>query len=88
MKKIKQRNKDTITEKEIDIHSIIAYCSTSIKEVINWLSFLNIMKYTEDRIYNGITLLPSLLMMFSMCHIRCFYDKVHDDQNKVKIYSY
>ena len=45
---------------------------------------LNIMKYTVDRIENEITLLPSLLKMFSMFQIICWYNKVHDDRNKVE----
>ena len=39
----------------------MTYCPTSIKEVINWFPFLNIMEYTADSIENKITLLLSLL---------------------------
>ena len=43
------------------------------------------MEYTEDRIDNEITLLPSLLKKFSMFWTRFWYDKEPDDQNDVKI---
>ena len=33
-------------KKEIDRHDIIDYCPTTIKEDLNWLSILNIVKYT------------------------------------------
>ena len=62
----------------------MAYCPTSIKEVINWFPFINIMDYTADNIENEITLLPLLLKMFSMFQIRFWYDKEHDDQNNVE----
>ena len=70
--------------KEIDLCDIIDYWPTSIKDYINWLLFLNIMEYTSDRIYNYATLLPSLLKMFSMFQISFWYNKGHDDQNKVE----
>ena len=54
------------------------------KKGINRLPFLNIMEYTAYRIENEITLLPSLLKMFSMFQIRFWYNKGHDDQNRVK----
>ena len=46
------------------VRGIIDNWPTRIKGGINWLSFLNIMEYTVDRIENDITLLPSLLNMF------------------------
>ena len=42
--------------KEIDPRCSIDYLQTSIKEGINLLSFMNIMEYTADKIYNEITL--------------------------------
>ena len=45
---------------------------------------LNVVEYTMDRIENEITLLPSLLKMFSLFYICCWYNKGHDDQNKVE----
>ena len=42
------------------------------------VTFLDIMEYTIERIYNEITLLPSL-------QICCCYNKGHDDQNKVEL---
>ena len=63
----------------------MTYWPTRIKEVINWFLFLNIMKYTADKIENEITLLPSLLKMFSMFHMRFWYDNKHDDKTNVKI---
>ena len=63
------------------------YWPTSIKEVINWFSFMNIMEYNADNIENEITLLPSLVKMFSMFQMRFWYDNKHDDQNDMKIIS-
>ena len=71
-------------KKEIDCHDIIDYWPKIIREGTNWLSFLNIMEYTTDRIENETTLLTPLLNMFSMFHICCWYNKWHDDQNKVE----
>ena len=48
----------------------MSYWTTSIKEVINWYPFMNIMEYTTDKIDNEITLLPSLFKMFSMFQMR------------------
>ena len=48
----------------IDRHGRINYWKTSIKEVINWFRFLNIMEYIADMIYNKIKILPSLLKTF------------------------
>ena len=63
---------------------MIEYRPTIINKGLNWFPFLNIMEYTEDRIENDITLLPSLLNMFLMIQNRCWYNKGHDDQNKVE----
>ena len=72
-------------KKEIDHHDKMTYWPTSIKEVINWFPFLDIMKYIADRIYNQITLLPSLLKMFTMLQMSFWYDKEPDDQNDMKV---
>ena len=42
------------------------------------------MEYTANRIENYITLLPALLNIFSVIQICCWYNKGHDDQNKVE----
>ena len=42
------------------------------------------MDYTAYRTENERTLLPSLLNMFSMFQISFWYNKGHDDQNKVE----
>ena len=42
------------------------------------------MEYTTDNIDNEIILLPSLLKIFTIFQIHCWYDKVHDDQNNVE----
>ena len=47
-------------------HGSITYCPTSIKEVINWFSFMTIMEYNANKIDNEKIILPSLL---SMCSI-------------------
>ena len=51
---------------------------------MNWFTFLNIMDYTAYKIEKNITLLPSLLKLFSMFQMSCWYNKGHDDQNKVE----
>ena len=42
------------------------------------------MDYTAYRIYNDITILSSLLNMFSMFQISCWYNHGNDDQNEVE----
>ena len=42
------------------------------------------MDYATDRIENEIIILPSLLKIFSMFQIRCWYKKGYDDENKVE----
>ena len=42
------------------------------------------MEYTEDRIENEIIFLPSLLKMFQMFQMNCWYNNGHDYQNKVE----
>ena len=42
------------------------------------------MDCTADKIYNDITLLPSLLIKISMFQMRFWYDNEHDDQNNVE----
>ena len=37
-------------KKEIDCHGSTTYPPTSIKEVINWFPFMNIMDYNADKI--------------------------------------
>ena len=46
---------------------------------------MNITEYTKYRIDNDITLLPSLLKIFSMFQMRFCYDKEPDNQNDVNI---
>ena len=70
-------------KKEIDRHDMIDYWPASIRDCINWFPFMNTIKYTSDKIEKKITLLPSLLNMFLMLHIRCWYIKGYDDLNKV-----
>ena len=45
---------------------------------------MNIMEYTADKIEDEITLLPSLLKIFSMFQTRFWYDNGHDDQNNAE----
>ena len=85
MKNLNKEIKLPPDKKEIDRHSSISYCPTSIKEVINWFTFMNTMDYIADKIDNEITLLPSLLNIFSMFQMRFWYNKEHDDQNNVEI---
>ena len=70
-------------KKKIDRNDKIEYWQTRINEDINWLFLFDIMELTADRIYNERILLPSLLNIFSMFQIRCWYSQGEDDQNKV-----
>ena len=56
---------------------------TNIKEVINWFTLKNIIDFATDKIEVGITLLSSLLKLFSMFHLCFWYGNEHDDQNIV-----
>ena len=42
------------------------------------------MEYQADNIENNTKLLPSLLKIFSMLQICCWYNKGHDDKNKLE----
>ena len=44
-------------------------------ESINWLRFLDIMELTADRIENDKNLLLSLLKVFNMFKIKCWWNK-------------
>ena len=70
-KKFKPRFKATIKEEINDRNDKIDYRPTRIKEGINWLSLSDIMEFTADSIENEKIILPLLLKMFSMIHIRC-----------------
>ena len=50
------------------------------------VTFFDIMEFTADRIYNDKQVLPSLLKMFSMFKIKCWYNMGGSERNKaVKI---
>ena len=63
----------------------MTYCPTSIREVINWFPFMDTMGYTADMIENDITLLPSMMKIFSMFQMSFKYEDERDDENDVKI---
>ena len=46
---------------------------------------MKIMEYTAEKIENEITILPSLLKMFSMFQMSFWYDNEPDDKNDMKI---
>ena len=50
------------------------YWPTIIKGNLNWLPFFDIMEFNADRIQDYINILLSLLNMFSMFKIRCWYN--------------
>ena len=50
-----------------------------MKESLNWLPFLHIMEFTADRIENGKNILPSLLKIFSMSKIKCWWNPREDE---------
>ena len=45
-----------------------------IMESLNWLPFLDIMQFTADSIKNDKILFPSLLKMFTMFKIKCWWN--------------
>ena len=53
----------------------MTYWTTSIKEVIQWFSFLNIGEYTADKICTEITLLPLLLEDHLLFQLSFWYHK-------------
>ena len=61
-------------KKKIDCNDKTEYLLTSIKEILNWLPFWDIIEFTADRIDHYKKLLPSLLKMFSMFKIKCWYN--------------
>ena len=52
MKKIKPRCNAATKEEKIDRNNKTEYWTTSIKEVLIWLPFLNIIQFTADKIEN------------------------------------
>ena len=62
-------------KKKIDPNDKTEYWTKIIMESLNWLTFLDIMDFTEDRIENDKNLLPSLLKTFTMFNIKCWCDK-------------
>ena len=44
-------------------------------ESINWLPFLDIMEFTSYRTNNYKNLIPSLLKVFTMFNIKCWWNK-------------
>ena len=62
-------------KKEIDRHDRKPYWPTSIKEIIQWFTFIPIMEHTENILEPNKSLTPSLLKLFAMFQIRLFHDK-------------
>ena len=46
-----------------------------IMESLSWLTFLDTMEFTSDRIQNDCNPLPSLLKVFIMFKIKCWWNK-------------
>ena len=51
-------------------------------ESLNWLTFLDIMDFTTDRIENDKNILPSLLNFFTNFKIKCWWNKKEKDDLK------
>ena len=70
--KLNQDVKIPSINKTIDHNDKTEYWTTSIKESLNCLPFYT-MEFTAYRIENDKKLLPSLLNLFSMFKIKCWY---------------
>ena len=44
-------------------------------ESLNWLPFIDVMQFAEEKIDNDINLLPSLLKEFTMFKIKYWWNK-------------
>ena len=64
-------------------HDSKSYCPTIIIENIRWFTFITIIDHTEDKINNQITLLPSLLNVFSIFNMRMWDDNENLEENVV-----
>ena len=77
MKKIDADVYKNSDKKEIDIHESDLYPPTSIKDTMQWFTFLTIMEHTANILNPNKGLINSLLKVFDMFQLRLFYDK-HD----------
>ena len=62
-------------KKEIDRHDSDLYCQTSIKDTIQWFTFLTIMEHTANILNPNKGLIPSLLKVFAMFQLLLIDDK-------------
>ena len=60
-------------------HDSESYWPTSIKDTINWFTFLTIMGHTENLMETNKGLILSLLKVFSMFELLLIGDKEHLD---------
>ena len=72
LKKSNQDVKIPSIKKKMDRNKKTENWPTSIKESINWLPFY-IIAFTADKIENDKKNVPSLLNLFSMFNIKCWY---------------
>ena len=64
----------TSDEKEIDRHDSDLYWPTTIKDTIQWFSFLDIMEHTENILNPNKGIIPSLLKLFVLFELRLMDD--------------
>ena len=62
-------------KKKIYRHGSNSYWPTSVKDTINWFPFITIIEHTSNILKPNKGLIPSLLKLFSMFHLRLFFDK-------------
>ena len=70
-------------KKEIDCHDSDSYWPTSIKDTIQWFTFITIIEHTANILDPNKWLIPSLLKVFSMFQLSLFYDKHNQEENVV-----
>ena len=62
-------------KRKIDRNYKTDYSPKSIMESLNWLPFIYVMDLTADKIENDINLFSSLLNVFKMFEIKCWWNK-------------
>ena len=65
-------------KKEIDYYDIKYYCPTSIKQNIQWFTFLSIMEHTANILKQNKSLISSLIKVFVMFQLRIFNDNKYE----------
>ena len=75
MKKIDANVFKPSDKKEIHSHNSNLYCPTSIKDTMQWFTFITIMEHTANILKPNKGLITSLLRVFPMFQLSLIYDK-------------